>query len=420
MEVSEQNRSDGGGRADTAKASEGTGAVEPVFLDYQATTPVDPSVFEAMLPFLRGFVGNAHSSNSHGQVAKHWVEKARGQVAQLIGSAPGEIVFTSGATEANNLLIRGAASAGARAGRTRVVTIVTEHKSVLEVVRRLVQAGVEVAVLSVDADGLVDMAAVRAAVNEKTSLVTVMAANNEIGVLQPLADIGRHCRSVGALFHSDAAQAAGKVPLHVDEADLDLLSLSGHKIYGPMGIGAAYVRRSAWRRVDPLLHGGGQEGGLRSGTLPVALAVGLGEACRLAAELMPGEAARLKQLRELFLAELRGGGVEFVVNGSMDKRLPGNLNVSFTGVDAEALLMSLRAKLSIASGSACTAQALEPSHVVQALGGRAERAEEAVRIGFGRPTSEAEVVAAGRFLVRAVARLASVSYGAPAIEGMRR
>jgi len=404
----------GQGSSDVAVA---TAVAEPIFLDFQATTPIDAAVLEAMLPFLRGFVGNAHSTNAHGLAAKQAVEQARGQVAGLLGAAPGEIVFTSGATEANNLLIQGAAAAGARLGRNRVVTCVTEHKSVLEVTRQLARSGLDVIELPVDAEGIVDLDRLRASIDERTSVVSVMAANNEIGVLQPLAEIGRHCRSVGALFHSDAAQAAGKVQLSVEEANLDLLSLSGHKIYGPMGIGAAYIRRKVWRQVEPLFYGGGQEGGLRSGTLPVAMVVGFGEACRLAVETMESDAGRMTSLRELFIAQLKASGVDFVVNGSMDSRLPGNLNLSFPGVDAEALLMSLRGRVSIASGSACTAQSLEASHVVQALGGGPTRAEEAVRIGFGRPTSEAEVIAAARLIARAVARLRSVSYGAAAVGG---
>ena len=391
-----------------------------IYLDYQATTPLDPAVLAAMLPYMSGFVGNPHSTaHSHGQAAAAAVEAARRQVATLIGAAPDEIIFTSGATEANNLLIRGAASAGRRRGRTQVVTSVTEHKAVTEVVRGLSALGVEVVELGVDESGLVRLDELRSAVSEKTALVTVMAANNEIGVLQPVEEIGRVARGAGALFHTDAAQAVGKVPLDVEAASIDLLSLSGHKLYGPMGIGAAFISRRARRQVEPLLHGGGQERGFRSGTLPVPLCVGLGEACWLADRVMRAEAERLRGLRKRFIDVLEGEGAAYVVNGSMEPRLPGNLNLSFPGVDAEALLMTIRDRVSIASGSACTTQALEPSHVIAALGGPPERAEEAVRIGIGRPTSEEEVVSAARIIARAVAKLRAVAYR-PATQGGAR
>jgi cysteine desulfurase len=406
---------------DAGEAIEGSPTLglplQPIYLDYQATTPMNPAVLAAMLPFMQGFAGNPHSTgHAHGQAAFAAVEAARVEVAATIGASADELIITSGATEANNLLIRGAAAAGARVGRTKIVTCVTEHKAVLEVARRLARDGFEVAEVGVDGGGIIDLDRLHSALDERTALVSVMAANNEIGVLQPIGDIGHACRAAGALFHTDAAQAVGKVPIDVEAACIDLLSLSGHKLYGPMGIGAAYIARRAGRRVEPLLFGGGQENGFRSGTLPVPLCVGLGEACRIARASMMTEAERLRELRQLFLQELEGAGVAFVVNGAMDPRLPGNINLSFEGVDAEALLMVLRGRMSIASGSACTARALEPSHVVAALGGSAERAEEAVRVGFGRPTTEPEVVEAARFIAEAVAKLQAVSYR-PAARG---
>jgi cysteine desulfurase len=397
--------------AERLTVDEATDSRNPIYFDYQATTPLDPRVLEAMLPYLRDQVGNPHStSHLHGLRASAAVEEARAQVAALIGARPGEIVFTSGATEANNQLIRGAAAAGARVGRTRVVTCVTEHHAVLDVARRLAADGFEVIELGVDHAGFIDLDELADAVDGGTALVSIMAANNEIGVLQPIAEAASRARQHGALFHSDGAQAVGKIPVDVGGVGIDLLSLSGHKLYGPMGIGVAYIARHARRRVDPLFHGGGQEGGFRSGTLPVALCVGLGEACRIAQREFAVEAVRLEALRSLFLGALRQGGTDFVINGDMDRRLPGNLNISFPGVDSEALLMRLRADVSLASGSACTTTSLEPSHVIQALGFGSDRAEEAIRIGFGRPTSEADTVAAARLVTKAVARLRGVGY----------
>lgn len=387
------------------------GVGNPIYLDHQATTPLDPRVLDAMLPHMAGRVGNPHSTgHAHGREAMRAVEEARTSVAALIGAAPAEIVFTSGATESNNMLIRGAASAGARAGRVGFVTCVTEHRAVLDVARWLAANGLDVSVLPVDSDGLLDPSAVVSAIDETTAVVSVMTANNEIGVIQPIAAIAEAAHSVGAIMHTDAAQAAGHVPLDVRTLGVDAMSLTAHKINGPMGVGAAYVAAGARRRVDPLIVGGGQQGGLRSGTLPVALCVGFGEAARICSAGMADEARRIGQLRDALLSTLGELGVEFELNGAASPRLPGNINVSFPGVDAEALLMGVGRILSISSGSACTAESLDPSHVVAALGGRPTRAEEAVRISLGRTTTAEEVAAAARIIAKSVARLRGLSY----------
>lgn len=381
----------------------------PVYLDYQATTPVDRRVMDVMTPYFTELFGNAHSGDHpYATEAGEAVDRARRQIADLIGAEAREIVFTSGATEANNLLIAGAARRAHQTGRNRVLTLATEHKSVLEVAAALGGEGFEVDVLPVGADGLVDLDRLDQAVTPETAVVSVMAANNEIGVLQPLAEIGRIARDRGAAFHTDAAQAAGKVALDVRRLSVDLMSLSSHKLYGPKGIGAAWVRRSGPFRPLPVAWGGGQEGGLRPGTLPTPLCAGFGEACALAALEMQAEGRRLAELRDRFLAALTASSVAFAVNGSLSARLPGNLNLSFEGVDAEALLMTIRNRVAAASGSACTAYSLDPSHVVEALGFGRDRAERAVRFGFGRPTTIDEVDSAAMIVADAVRRLRRV------------
>lgn len=387
------------------------GLDEAIYLDHQATTPLDPRVLDAMLPHMSGRVGNPHSINhSHGRGALRAVEEARASVAALIGASPAEIVFTSGATESNNMLIRGAASAGARSGRNGIVTCATEHHAVLDVARWLSANGYGLTVLSVDGNGLLEPSDVKSAVNPNTAVVSVMTANNEIGVIQPIAAIADAAHDAGAIFHTDAAQAAGHVPLDVRALNVDAMSLTAHKINGPMGIGAAYVTARARRLIDPLVFGGGQQGGLRSGTLPVALCVGFGEAARICMAEMAEEARRVGRLRDALISALKNFGVEFELNGAASPRLPGNLNVSFPGVDAEALLMGVGRSLSLSSGSACTAESLDPSHVITALGGRPARAEEAVRISLGRTTTAEDVAAAARIIAKSVARLRGVRY----------
>jgi cysteine desulfurase len=379
----------------------------PVYLDYQATTPLDRRVLDAMLPFFTEKFGNPHSvTHAYGREAEAAVEEARAEVAALIGAESREVIFTSGATEANNLAIKGAAHFHRAFGKDHVVTVVTEHKCVLESAAALEREGFRVTRLPVDAQGLADMAALAAAIDERTSVVSVMAANNEIGVLQPLAEIGALCRARGVLLHSDGAQAVGKVPVDVEAMGLDLLSISGHKVYGPKGIGALYVRRRPRARLVPLFDGGGQERGLRSGTLPTPLCVGLGVAARIAGAEMATEAERLLGLRRRFLAGSRARVPEVTLNGDAERRLPGNLNLSFPGAPALEVMAACPG-LALSTGSACTAAAVEPSYVLRALGVSDDLAGASLRIGLGRYTIDSEVDFAVDALATAVRRVAS-------------
>jgi cysteine desulfurase len=375
--------------------------MEPVYLDNQATTPCDPRVVQAMLPWFTARPGNPHSEHAAGEAAAAAVERARAQVAAAIGAEPREIVFTSGATEANNLAIKGAArfaaSQGAPRGsgpRRRIVTVATEHKCVLESVADLAAEGFEPVVLPVRTDGRLDPRSLADALAVPTLLVSVMAVNNETGVVQDIAALAAMARVAGALFHTDAAQALGKIPL--DVAGVDLMSLSAHKAYGPKGVGALYVRRKPRARVAPLFSGGGQERGLRSGTLPTPLLVGMGEACRLASAELPDERARIAALRDLLAARLAAAIPGLRVNGSMAHRVAGNLNVSLPAGTAQALLRSVP-ELCLSTGSACSSAAIEPSTVLRAMGLSAAEAARSLRVGIGRFTSPAEIdVAAAR------------------------
>jgi cysteine desulfurase len=393
----------------------------PIYLDYQATTPVDRRVLEEMLPWFAEKFGNPHSAtHAYGREAAAAVEQARGEVAALIGAEPREIVFTSGATEANNLAIKGAARLQRALGRDHIVTLATEHKCVLESARAMAREGCRVSVLPVDAEGLVDLDRLAAAIDERTAIVSVMAANNEIGVLQPLAEIGALCRSRGVLFHSDAAQASGKVPVDVEAMAIDLMSLSAHKLYGPKGIGALYVRRRPRARLLPLFDGGGQERALRSGTLPTPLCIGFGAAARIAREEMAQEAERLLRLSRRFLAGLRARLPQVRLNGDGERRLPGNLNLSFPGAPALAVIEACPG-LALSTGSACAAAEVEPSHVLRALGLPDTLAAASLRLGLGRYTTEGEVDFAVDTLAAAV-RLVAVREGdsgggAPHIRG---
>jgi cysteine desulfurase len=381
---------------------------QPIYLDYQATTPMDPRVLEAMMPYFTHQFGNPHSrSHSYGWEAEEGVEKARGQVAKLIGADEKEVIFTSGATESNNLAIRGVAEFY-KDRKNHIVTTVTEHKCVLDTCRHLEQSGFEVTYLPVQKNGLIDLDALRAAVTDKTVVVSVMAVNNEIGVIQPLAEIGKICREKKAFFHTDAAQAVGKIPLDVEAMNIDLMSISGHKIYGPKGIGALYVRRKPRVRLVPLIVGGGQERGFRSGTLPTPLCVGLGEAAEIAMKEMDGEAKRLAKLQARLLKGLQDRLPEIFVNGDLEHRIPGNLNISFAYVEGESLMMGIK-NLAVSSGSACTSASLEPSYVLRALGVEEELAHTSLRIGLGRFTTEHEVDTAVEELVRHVKKLREMS-----------
>lgn len=379
----------------------------PVYLDYHATTPVDRRVLEEMLPWFTEKFGNPGSvTHAYGREAEAAVEQARGEVAALIGAEAREIVFTSGATESNNIAIKGSAHFHREFGKDHIVAVATEHKCVLESARALEREGFRVTVLPVDAQGFVDMDALAASIDERTAIVSVMAANNEIGVLQPIAEIGALCRARGVLFHSDAAQAVGKVPVDVNAMNIDLLSISGHKIYGPKGIGVLYVRRRPRARLSPLFDGGGQERGVRSGTLPTPLCVGLGAAARIAGAEMAVEAERLLGLRRRFLAAIEARLPEVRLNGDAERRLPGNLNLSFPGVPALALMQACPG-LALSTGSACTAAEVEPSYVLRALGVPEALAAASLRVGLGRYTTDSEVDFAVDAMAAAAQRVAA-------------
>jgi cysteine desulfurase len=377
----------------------------PVYLDYQATTPCDPRVVQAMLPWFTEKFGNPASiTHAYGREAETAVEYARTQIAGVINADPREIVFTSGATESNNLAVKGALRFHRQFGKDRVVTLTTEHKCVIESARAMEREGYRATFLPVEANGLVDLARLEAALDDRTALVSVMAAHNEIGIIQPIAAIGALCRQRGILFHSDAAQAVGKIPVDVEAMSIDLLSISGHKIYGPKGIGALYVRRRPRARIAALIDGGGQERGMRSGTLPTPLCIGLGEAAALAQAEMAAEAPRLLALRRRFLGAIQRALPRVQLNGDPDQRLPGNLNLTFPGISVLALLTECPG-LALSTGSACTAAEIEPSFVLRALGFSPELAASSLRIGLGRFSTEAEVDYAVETLTAAVKRL---------------
>jgi cysteine desulfurase len=378
-----------------------------IYLDHHATTPVDRRVLEAMLPYFTEKFGNAASKHHRfGWEANDAVERARKQVAALIGAGSKDVIFTSGATEANNLAIKGAA--GARRGeRDHLVTVATEHKAVLDPMARLAHDGWHVTVVPVSSSGLIDLAALDRAITDRTALVSVMTANNEIGVLQPIKEAAAIAHTKGAWLHTDAVQAAGRVPFDVEDLDVDFASLSAHKIYGPKGVGALYARRRGRNvGVMPQIDGGGQERGLRSGTLNVPGIVGFGRAAELARAEMASEAKRVGQLRDRLLDALKATTDGLTVNGSMTHRLPGNLNVSFDGVDGEALLVSLD-DVAVSSGAACT-QA-EPSHVLLSLGLSKDRALGSLRFGIGRTTTAEDVDYAAKKVSDVVSRLRQMS-----------
>jgi cysteine desulfurase len=380
----------------------------PIYLDNHATTPLDPRVLEAMLPYLTSRFGNAaSSSHSFGWEAAAAVEKARRQIAASISASPAEIVFTSGATESDNLAIKGVAEACREKGN-HIITVVTEHKAVLDTCKHLEKIGLRVTYLPVKSDGIIDPDQLKQAFTNQTILVSIMAANNETGVLQPIEKIGHLCRERGVLFHSDAVQALGKVPLDVNRANLDLASLTAHKLYGPKGCGALYVRRDAASRLVPMIDGGGHEGGLRSGTLNVPGIVGFGQTCEIAQKELPEESCRVaglrNRLRDRLLAELD----EVTINGSMEDRLPGNLNMSFLQVEGETLLTGLNG-VALSSGSACSSGKTHASYVLKALGLSDEAAGSAIRFGVGRFNTEAEIdYVAGR-VIELVKNLREVS-----------
>jgi cysteine desulfurase len=388
----------------------------PVYLDNHATTRLDPRVLEAMMPYLTGTYGNAASrTHEFGWKAREALELARGQVAAAIRALPGEIVFTSGATESDNLAILGAAEA-LRGKGDHIVTTAVEHHAVLDPCRVLERRGFRVTVLRPDRHGLVTAEQVEEAMTPKTILVSVMAANNEIGTIYPIAEIARAARARGAVFHCDAAQAVGKIPIDVEECGVDLLSISGHKVYGPKGIGALFLRRrKSPLGLQPLFHGGGHEGGLRPGTPNVPGAVGLGEALRIAALEMDRESARIAALRDRLHRSISSALDGVFLNGHPERRLPGNLNLSFDGLPGEALVVSLK-DLAVSSGSACTSAAVEPSYVLRAIGVETELAVATIRFGLGRFTTEEEVDYAARRVIETVGSLREMAKAA----GLRR
>jgi cysteine desulfurase len=378
----------------------------PIYLDFHATTPVDPRVLEAMLPYFTEHFGNpASRQHAYGWEARKAVDAARGQVAALIGASPAEIVFTSGATESNNLAIKGAAHALRDRG-DHVITAATEHKSVLDSCRRLADEGCRVTWLGVDSCGLIDLEELRAAITDRTILISIMAANNEIGALQPLAAIGAVAQERGVMFHTDAAQAAGKIPLDVAAMGVDLLSLTGHKYYGPKGAGALFVRRRKPKlQLSCQIDGGGHENGLRSGTLNVPGIVGLGHAAAICSEVMADEAVRLSRMRDRLLEGLSQGLDGVRVNGPLgDRRLPHNLHVSFDDVEGEALVMAI-GDIAVSAGSACSSGSQAPSHVLQAIGAVGDRAGASIRFGLGRTTTDADIDTAIERVTSVVAAL---------------
>jgi cysteine desulfurase len=380
----------------------------PIYLDNHATTPLDPRVLEAMLPFFTSRFGNA-ASNSHafGWEAAAAVEKARRQIAASIGASPQEIVFTSGATESDNLALKGVAE-GCREKGDHIITAVTEHKAVLDSCKHLEKIGCRVTYLPVGSDGLIDLDQLKDAFTDRTILVSIMAANNETGVIQPIEEIGRLCRERGVLFHSDAVQALGKMPLDINRANLDLASLTAHKLYGPKGCGALYVRQNAAGQLVPLIDGGGHENGLRSGTLNVPGIVGFGRTCEIAHAEMPEESCRIAGLRNSLRDRLVAGLDHVTVNGSMEHRLPGNLNMSFLEVDGETLLTGLN-DVALSSGSACSSGKTHASYVLKALGLSDEAAGSAIRFGIGRFNTEAEIDYVAERIIELVKNLREVS-----------
>ena len=380
----------------------------PIFMDYQSTTPTDPRVVEAMLPYFTQKFGNPHSrSHAYGWEAEEACEIARGHVALLIGADAKEIIFTSGATEANNIALK---SVGAfyKDKKNHIITVVTEHKCVLDSARHMELNGFEVTYLPVQTNGLIDLAELKAAIRPTTLMVSVMAVNNEIGVIQPLAEMGKITREAGVFFHTDAAQAFGKIPLDVEAMNIDLMSLSGHKIYAPKGVGALYVRRRPRIRLESLFSGGGQERGMRSGTLPVPMVVGFGEAARLAKLEMQDETARIRYLSEKFLKAVMDDVPDVFMNGDREQRWPGCINLSFAYIEGESMIMAIK-NLAVSSGSACTSASLEPSYVLRSIGVGEELAHTSIRFGIGRFTTEAEVDEAIKLVTGSIDKLRAMS-----------
>jgi cysteine desulfurase len=379
----------------------------PIYLDYQATTPMDPRVIDAVTKTMREDFGNPHSrTHTFGWRSEELVEIARKQVADLINADAKEIFFTSGATESNNLAIKGVSKFYGKE-KNHIITVATEHKCVINSARDLEQEGFTTTFLPVEKNGLIDLKQLEAAITDKTCLVSVMSVNNEIGVIQPIKEIGAICRKKGAFFHTDAAQAFGKIPLDVEAMNIDLMSISGHKIYGPKGIGAIYIRRKPRVRIKPLFSGGGQERGIRSGTVPTPLVVGLGLAAEIAKNEMVKDLTHIKKLSDRFFEKVTKS-THIYLNGDRENRYPGNLNFSFAGIEGESMIMAIK-NLAVSSGSACTSSSLEPSYVLHALGVDEELAHTSIRFGIGRFTTEEEIDFAANLISEKVDKLRSFS-----------
>jgi cysteine desulfurase len=377
-------------------------------MDYQSTTPVDPRVIEEMTRVLKGNFGNPHSrSHAYGWEAEEIIEIGRGHVADLIGANVKEVFFTSGATESNNLAIKGVANFYKNSGKNHIITLTTEHKCVINSCRDLEQDGCEVTFLPVQTNGLVDLNELEKAIKENTCLVSIMAVNNELGVIQPLKEIGALCRKKGVFFHTDAAQAYGKIPLDVNELNIDLMSISGHKIYGPKGIGALFLRRKPRVRIKSILSGGGQERGIRSGTLAPFLVAGFGKASQIAKAEMKKDHDHIKRLSDKLHAAM-SKIPEIYLNGDREKRIPGNLNLSFAGIEGESMIMAIK-DLAVSSGSACTSASLEPSYVLHGIGVGDDLAHTSIRFGIGRFSTEEEIDYAIKLIEEKVTKLRDLS-----------
>ena len=384
--------------------------MQQIYLDNQATTPLDPKVFSAMEPWFTEKFGNASSRNhTYGWEAEEAVEIARESVAATIGALPKEIIFTSGATEANNIALQGAAKSYQDQGR-HIITVKTEHKAVMDVCQHLSKDGFDITYLPVDKDGILDLNKFEAAIRDDTILASVMHVNNEIGVIQPIKELGAICKNKGIIFHVDAAQSMGKLPINVDDMGIDLLSISAHKLYGPKGVGALYVRRKNPRvQLQPIMFGGGHERGIRSGTLPVPNIVGLGKACDIAADVMIEENLRISQLRDTLLKGIRAENPNASINGSMEHRVAGNLNMSFPGANNEAIIAAVP-DIAISSGSACTTSTMEPSHVLLALGMSKNEVYSSLRFGIGRFNTEQDIQIAVKSINCCMKKLGKMSF----------
>lgn len=385
-----------------------SGARLPIYLDYQATTPVDPRVMDSMIPYFTQQFGNPHSrSHEYGWESEAAVENARAQVAKLINADPKEIIFTSGATESNNLAIKGVARFY-KDQKNHIITVSTEHKCVLDACRHLEQEGFKVTYLAVKADGLIDLEELKNAITDKTSLISIMAVNNEIGVIQPLEEIGKICRENKIFFHSDIAQGFGKIPIDVQKCNIDLASISSHKVYGPKGVGALYIRRKPRVRLEPLFNGGGQERGMRSGTVPTPLVVGFGKAAEIAGTDMEKDYAHIKTLADQFIATIMNSAKEIFLNGHAEHRWPGNINMSFSYIEGESMILAIK-DLAVSSGSACTSSSLEPSYVLKSMGIGDELAHTSIRFGIGRFTTKEEMEYAAALVLSKIASLREMS-----------